>query len=32
MKAFGIEAEDSMRIVDKFNEVGRVLPQIYYIG
>ena len=22
MKAFGIEAEDSMRIVDKFNEVG----------
>lgn len=28
MKAFGIEAEDSMTIVDKFNEVGKLCPAI----
>ena len=26
IKAFGIEASDSMEIVDKFNEVGRFCP------
>ena len=26
MKAFRIEAEDAMQIVDKFNEVGKLLP------
>lgn len=26
MKAFRIEAEDSMSVVDQFNEVGKLLP------
>lgn len=33
MKAFKIEAKDSISIVDKFNEVGKILlPQRNYIG
>lgn len=32
MKAFGIEADNSMAIVDKFNEVGKLLPLDNYIG
>lgn len=33
MKAFNIEAKDSISIVDKFNEVGKILlPQRNYIG
>lgn len=32
MKAFDIEASDVGSITDKFNEVGRLLPLIYYIG
>ena len=33
MKAFNIEAEDSISIVDKFNEVGKLLlPKRNYIG
>lgn len=29
MKAFGIAAEDSMMIVDKFNEVGVKSPKLH---
>ena len=29
MKAFGIEAEDTMGIVDRFNEVGILMPKLY---
>lgn len=32
MKAFNIEADKSLTITDRYNEVGRTLPQIYYIG
>lgn len=33
MKAFNIEAQNSIEIVDKFNEVGKILlPQRNYIG
>lgn len=32
MKGFGLEAEDSMKIIDEFNEVGRLLPLTNYIG
>ena len=32
MKAFSVEAEDAMGIVDRFNEVGKVLPVDNYIG
>lgn len=32
MKAFNIEADKSLTITDRYNEVGRILPQIYYIG
>jgi ABC-type transporter Mla subunit MlaD len=32
MKAFGIEATESMGIVDRFNEVGKILPVDNYIG
>ena len=32
MAAFNIEADKAYTIVDKFNEVGRVLPQKSYIG
>lgn len=32
MKAFGVEAGDAMGIVDRFNEVGKVLPVDNYIG
>ena len=28
MKAFGIEASDTMGIIDRFNEVGEYLPTI----
>ena len=29
MKAFKIEAQDTMSIVDKFNEVGNILPKLH---
>ena len=32
MKAFNIEADKSLTITDRYNEVGRTLPKIYYIG
>lgn len=32
MKAFGIEANDAMGIVNRFNEVGKILPLDNYIG
>lgn len=32
MKAFGIEANNAMGIVDRFNEVGKILPLDNYIG
>lgn len=32
MKAFGIEANNAMSIVDRFNEVGKILPLDNYIG
>ncbi len=32
MKAFGIEANDAIGIVDRFNEVGKILPLDNYIG
>ena len=28
MKAFGIEANDTMSIIDKYNEVGRIFADI----
>lgn len=32
MKAFGIESSDTMGIIDRFNEVGKLLPVDNYIG
>jgi phage-related minor tail protein len=32
MKAFSIEAEGAMGIVDRFNEVGKLLPVDNYVG
>lgn len=32
MKAFGIEANDAMGIINRFNEVGKILPLDNYIG
>lgn len=32
MKAYGIEAGDTMGIIDRFNEVGKLLPVDNYIG